>query len=85
MAISLTVSSRTINPDGSVQYQFDDGTGVMFDSIADEEAWCVESDIEVQMRGDMIRIAVCKTVHGLANATVTLNIDDANGDVLKVA
>lgn len=83
--VSLQVVSRTVDSEGAVQYQFDDGTGVVFDSVAAEEAWCVESDIEVQIRPDLIRIAVCKTVHGIVNATVTCDLDNVVGNVVTVA
>lgn len=83
--VSIQVISRTVDADGLVQYQFDDGTGVEFASVTDEESWCVEPDTELLMRPNMVRVAVCKTVHGMPNVTVTVNVDDVNGNIMVVA
>ena len=83
--VSIQVVSRTVDAAGAIQYQFDDGSGVVFPDAAAEASSCLDSAIELQMRANMVQIAVCKTVHGMANVTVTLNVDDANGNVLTVA
>ena len=86
MAFSLTVSSRTVNPDGSIQYQFADGTGVMFPNAAIETEWSDQSDIETTILRQVQRVAVNRTLANSGNPGVTalFDIADATGNVLKV-
>lgn len=85
MAFSVTVSSRTVNPDGSIQYQFANGFGVVFATTTEEQDWCDQSDIESQIRGQIMRIAVRKTIDsGTTGKTVSYDIDAVGGNVVQV-
>jgi hypothetical protein len=63
MAYTIMVTGRTVNDDGSIQYQMDDGSGILFTDAAEESTWCDETNLETIIRPIIKRIAVCKTVH----------------------
>lgn len=85
MAYTVTVTSRVVNDDGSIQYQMDDGTGIILPNQEVENDWCDEQQIDIASIALVNRIAICKTVHNGVNAIVDFNIDDANGNIMRVS
>jgi hypothetical protein len=74
MAFTLQVQSRTVAGDGSVQYQFSDGTGLVFPSTDYESEWADETEIEAFMRIQTKRVLVAKTIAGGSNLNASYDI-----------
>lgn len=82
MAFTLQVESRTVAGDGSVQYQFSDGSGLVFPSETAESEWADEAEVEYFMKNQSKRILVIRTVGGGVNLTADYDVSIAN--VLRV-
>ena len=83
MAYTVTVTNRLVNDDGSIQYQMDDGWGVVFADASGEASWCNDAEIEELLLPIARRIAACKTVDYGHNATVSVDINEIAGLILR--
>lgn len=85
MAFTLTVSSRTVNPDSSIQYQFADGSGLIFADATMESDYCDQTDIEILIARQVQRLLVGKTISkGSSGASATFDANETNGYVLRL-
>lgn len=81
----VTLTEKTTNPDGTIQVTFDDGTGYLY---GDENALIIDcenrdNDFPSQLKS----LLVCMLVdqgNATVGKTLYLDIDDANGVIVKV-
>lgn len=81
----VQLTAKTVNPDGTIQVTFDDGTGYLY---GDESALIIDcqvrdSDLPAQLKSLLVCLLVDHGVDAIGT-TLYLDLDDAAGNIVKV-
>lgn len=81
----VTLVSKTINLDGSIQVTFSDGTGLIYGDEASLDIDCEVRDLEYpEYLKSMLICMLANTGNSVIGRTLHIDVDAADGNIVKV-
>lgn len=86
MAISVTLSQRRDLPDGSIEFAFSDGTGLIFADAGSLERYCGDAGLDQSTVPELKRYLLAWSGRNgkKVNKTITFDIASNAGNIIRI-